>query len=159
MTIGGIAAACLASAKRCANEGVPTFCLPVGSPERAQLRPIATEFGSQDPRDVEMITAWRNTHGKHAPAEFEATVPRTRSWLADVVGPSDSKILFMVDMPRRGPIGHMGLAFIDWGRGYGEADAVLRGQAIPPGLVQAALMTLLSSGPGSLVAKATRGPG
>ena len=40
-------------------------------------------------------------------------------------------------------LGHLGIGFIDWEGGYGEADAIVSGGASPPGLMKAALQTLL----------------
>ena len=107
---------------------------------------------------MELITAWRSTHAKALLTEFEATVPRTRSWLADIVGPSDSKILFMVDVPNvaRSAI---------WGSPLSTGIAAMERSTLSsvgchPARAHAGGADDASFlGPGSLVAKATRGPG
>ena len=40
----------------------------------------------------------------------------------------------------------MGLDFINWKTGYGEADAIVRGKEAPPGTMKIALQTLLGWG-------------
>jgi RimJ/RimL family protein N-acetyltransferase len=61
-----------------------------------------------------------------------------------MVGPDDTRILFMVDDARTGQtVGYMGLAFIDWERRSGEADAIVRGGDAAPGMMTRALRTML----------------
>ena len=123
--------------------------LPVAAPA-AWLRPVATDPARLDPADVGRLTAWRNRHVRSFLTEFEATPQRTADWLTRVVGPRDSKILFMVDEPDGRTVGYMGLDYIDWERRYGEADAIVRGEDAPRGLMRAALLTLLRWGRRSL---------
>lgn len=132
----------LVSLKLAADSCGPSLSLPVGKPVCALLRPVVTRRELQSEEDVRYLTEWRNRHIKSFLHEFVATVPRTRNWLAETVGPSDTKILFMVDLPDGTTIGYMGLAFIDWNKGYGEVDAVVRGREAPRGLMSEALRTL-----------------
>jgi hypothetical protein len=78
--------------------------------------------------------------------EFAADDGRTAGWLRDVIGPDDTRILFMVDDPAGTTFGYMALAFIDWDARTGEADAIVRGGDAPRGTMAMALTTLLEWG-------------
>ncbi len=56
----------------------------------------------------------------------------------------------MVDDVHGRTFGYMGLDYIDWGRAYGEADAVVRGAEASPGATKHALQTLLTWAQGQL---------
>ena len=140
----------LQALKAAAGRPGPSLVLPVGSPPQAFLRPVATTPGLLRPTDIECLTLWRNQHISAFLTSFTATVARTTAWLTDVVGPRDTKILFMVDDLAGNPVGYMGLDFIEWGRGYGEADAVVRGGPAPRGTMGSALRTLLAWAEGQL---------
>jgi len=123
----------------------PALSLAVGRPVEALLRPVATREGRLNPQDVSALTAWRNRFVHSFLTEFEANEARTSRWLTQAIDPDDTRILFMVDDAHDGrPIGYMGVAFIDWERGSGEADAVVRGGDAPPGLMTLALRTMLT---------------
>ena len=124
----------------------PCLSLPVGSPVEAVLRPVATVPGKLNAADVRVLTEWRNRFVKSFLTEFEATKARTETWLTDVVGPDPTRILFMLDDARGETVGYLGLAFIDWEQGIGEADAIVRGAEVAPGVMAKALFTLLGWG-------------
>jgi RimJ/RimL family protein N-acetyltransferase len=133
----------LTSIKQLSASDVLSFALPIGQPVSAFLRPIPTLENKLDATDVELLTLWRNRHVKSFLTEFTATTERTSAWLQQFVHPNEGKILFMlVDLEGR-RLGHIGLAFIDWERGYGEADAIVSGGDSPPGLMKLALQTCL----------------
>jgi RimJ/RimL family protein N-acetyltransferase len=117
--------------------------IPVGKPVVACLRVIPTLAGKLDPLDLELLSEWRNRHVKSFLTEFVATPARTAAWLSGPVHENDGKILFMVEALDGARLGHIGLAFIDWRSGYGEADAIVSGGAAPPGLMKLALQTTL----------------
>jgi len=127
----------------------PRASLVIGSPPEALLRPVATA-GAQHESDARLLTAWRNRFKDAFLHEFEATEERTKAWLSRVVGPSDDRALFMVSLPDGTTIGYMGLAYIDWARRYGEADAIVRGKEAPKGLMQRCLTELISWGQAQL---------
>jgi RimJ/RimL family protein N-acetyltransferase len=122
----------LIAAKGVASHPQPALCLPVGRPPIALLRPVASA-------DAPLLTEWRNRFAGAFLTEFVADDERTGRWLTDVVGPDDSRMLFMVENLDLRPVGHMGLAFIDWRSGRAEADNVVRGVAGPHGLFTRAL--------------------
>jgi hypothetical protein len=107
------------------------------------LRPVVTTGNALEEGDVEKLTAWRNRHRSAFLTEFTATHERTERWLREIVGPSDERILFMLDDLKGNTFGYMGLAQISWSRSSGEADAVVRGLEAPPGTMKAALCTML----------------
>ena len=133
----------LRSLKDATRAGSSALVLPVGHPVRAVLRPIATVPGAIDAQDVRCLTEWRNRHVKSFLTEFVAHDARTAQWLQQSIHDNDGKLLFMLDALDGTRLGHLGLGFIDWKRGYGEADAIVSGGASPPGLMKAALRTLL----------------
>jgi RimJ/RimL family protein N-acetyltransferase len=124
----------------------PCLSLPVGAPVEAVLRPVATVAGKLNDNDVRVLTEWRNRFVKSFLTEFEATDARTAAWLTDVVGPDATRILFMLDDAKGETVGYLGLAFIDWEQGIGEADAIVRGAEVAPGVMAKALFTLLGWG-------------
>lgn len=134
---------CLALLKATAAPGRTTLVLPVGQPVVAILRPIATAPGCLDPLDVALLGEWRNRFVTSFLTEFEAHPARTAAWLNGPVHADDGKILLMVEDLAGVRIGHIGLAFIDWETGYGEADAIVRGGDAAPGLMKLALQTTL----------------
>ena len=121
----------------------PGFSIPVGNPVQGFLRPVVTAAGKVNANDVRVLTEWRNRFVRSFLTEFEATEARTQSWLTDVVGPDETRILFMLDDPNGRTIGYLGLAFIDWENRTGEADAIVRGVDHLPGIMTKALLALL----------------
>jgi len=117
--------------------------LNVGTPPMALLRPVATDPTFISKTDVEALTAWRNKYVTSFLTEFNATPEQTTQWLTNVVGPDDTRILFMIDDLSGRPFGYMGIAFINWDEHYVEADAIVRGDSAPPGTMAACLKTLL----------------
>ncbi|MEA2205877.1 MAG: hypothetical protein QOE77_2653 [Blastocatellia bacterium] len=132
----------LQALKTTAPANGPCLSIPVGSPVEAILRPVATTPGQLNASDVRLLTEWRNRFVKSFLTQFEATEARTEKWLTETVGPEPGRILFMLDDARGKTVGYLGLAFIDWERGTGEADAIVRGAAVAPGVMTKALFTL-----------------
>ncbi|MFZ6799879.1 GNAT family N-acetyltransferase [Undibacterium sp. Di24W] len=120
-----------------------SLVLPVDSPVRAYLRPIATAEGQLDETDLVLLSDWRNKYVKSFLTEFHANPARTAEWLTKFVHQNDGKILFMLEDLKGGRLGHIGLAFIDWDNSYGEADAIVSGGNSPPGLMKIALQASL----------------
>ena len=116
--------------------------VPFDGPPAGLLRAVATRRGTASPADVRALTDWRNRFVGSFLTEFEATEDRTERWLAETVGPDDTRILFMVEDDGGRTVGYIGLAFIDWATGAGEADAVVRGADAPRGLMTQALAAL-----------------
>ncbi len=115
-----------------------------------RLRPVATGLEAQSEDDVRCLTEWRNRYVTAFLTEFVATEAQTASWLANVVGPSDDRILFMIDDDSGTTVGYMGIAFIDWDRSYAEADAIVRGRELPKGAMGRALKSLIAWAKGQL---------
>ena len=128
----------------------PQFCLPVGKPAFAWMRPVAMQSARQSKQDVELLTKWRNANVGAFLTEFVATQARTSAWLAGEFARDDSRILFMLDDDSGETVGYMGLAYIDWSSGYGEADSIVKGVPTRKGLATVALTTLIDWAKGSL---------
>jgi RimJ/RimL family protein N-acetyltransferase len=109
----------------------------------ALLRPVPARRERILAADVAALTTWRNRFGRSFLTEFEATEPRTLAWLCGPVAEDPGKILFMADALDGRTFGYLGLDAIDWERGTGEADAIVRGDPAPAGTMAAALTALL----------------
>jgi RimJ/RimL family protein N-acetyltransferase len=133
----------VAALKATAMSGMPSLVLQVDHPVGAVLRPIPTVEGHLDTLDVDLLTVWRNRHVKSFLTEFIATRDRTATWLTQHVHANEGKLLFMVETPDGNRVGHIGLGFVDWTTGYGEADAIVSGGASPKGLMKASLLVLM----------------
>ena len=133
----------LITLKANATAKAPYLCIPVGLPVEAVLRPVATAAGRVDAYDVHVLTEWRNRFVSSFLTEFVATEERTERWLTEVVGPDETRILFMLDDALGTTVGYLGLAFIDWENLTGEADAIVRGADTAPGVMARAMFTLL----------------
>ncbi len=133
----------LAFLKRSAGSPGPELGLIVGDPPRWVLRPVATRQDRLKGSDIGALTEWRNRFVTSFLTEFHATEERTAKWLVNVVGPNPNKILFMVDAVEGGTFGYMGLDFIDWMKGTGEADAIVRGESAPRGAMATVLTALI----------------
>ena len=134
----------LRALKDTTRAGQPGLVLPVGDPVCALLRPIASAPGHTDANDVRLLTAWRNHNVERFLTGFVAHDARTTQWLEGPIHANGGKLLFMLDTLDGERLGHLGLGFIDWSRGYGEADAIVSGGTSPPGLMKLALRTLLA---------------
>ena len=119
------------------------LCVPVGTPLRALLRPVATARGAIRAADVARLTDWRNQHVTAFLTEFRAENEQTAAWLAETVHPDSSRLLFMLDEPDGRTFGYMGLAGIDWETGSFEADSIARGEPAPRGLMGESLQAML----------------
>lgn len=135
--------ALIASIKASAGAGQVGVVIPVGRPVVAVLRPIPTRAGCIADTDLELLSEWRNRYVKSFLTEFSAHARRTERWLVDYVHDNPSKLLFMVEGLDGTALGHVGIDFIDWDSGYGEADAIVSGGASPRGLMKEALRTML----------------
>lgn len=140
----------LACLKSVAGMPGPQLGLQVGTSGMAWLRPVATRRELQNEHDIRCLTDWRNKFVTSFLSEFEATDRQTADWLANIIGPDNSRIFFMVDNAEGLTIGYMGIAFIDWKTGYAEADSIVRGADAAKGVMMSALQTLLTWGQGQL---------
>ncbi|MGV3773225.1 MAG: N-acetyltransferase, partial [Verrucomicrobiales bacterium] len=112
--------------KAAAGSNGPAVGLRVGGSWPVFLRPVGTSEAKLNPQDVQCLTQWRNKYVTSFLNEFDANDPQTSRWLANVVGPDDTRILFMLDDDTGRTFGYMGLAFIQWDKNYVEADAIVR---------------------------------
>ncbi|WP_051213249.1 GNAT family N-acetyltransferase [Maritalea myrionectae] len=119
------------------------LCLPIDGQPNAILRPVVTDSDKIDPQDVDRLTRWRNEHVIRFLTEFDATAEQTTQWLINRVGPDNGKILLMVEFEGK-TVGHTGLGFGNWSANYIEADAIVRGEDAPRGLMKKALQSTLS---------------
>ncbi len=134
----------LVALKEVATTSGPVLGIAVGQPIEAALRPVATHRERLCTSDIVRLTDWRNRFVKSFLTEFTATYEQTANWLIDVVGPTDTRIIFMVEDTFGTVFGYMGLAFIDWHEGTFEVDGVVRGTDGSRGLMSKALRTMIA---------------
>lgn len=124
----------------------PQLGLKAEHPRAGWLRPVGVLPTQQNADDVRCLSGWRNLYPNSFLTQFQATERQTSAWLAEVVAPDEGRILFMLDDHTGAPVAYLGIGFIDWASGYGEADSIVRGEPAERGLMSAALKTLLSWG-------------
>lgn len=119
------------------------LCIPVGRPVRALLRPLSTRRSEIRPADVDLIAEWRNRFVTAFLTEFDADHESTERWLAEVIHPDPSRMLFMLDEIDGRSVGQMGLASIDWASGSFEIDSIARGEPGARGLMAESIHTMM----------------
>jgi RimJ/RimL family protein N-acetyltransferase len=127
------------------NNGIHNynFCITIGSPILAFLRPISTNIDHLNHDDIKRLTDWRNQYKNAFLTEFIATEAQTKKWLVEYVGKNPNKILFMLETVDGKTIGYMGIDYINEENSYAEADAIVRGIEYGKGLMKIALHALL----------------
>ena len=123
--------------------GEPVMSLMVGDPPIAYLRPVSIDNSQTNINDVTVLTEGRNLYRHSFLTEFKATNEQTSEWLKNAVLPDSSRILFMLDTMSGRTIGYMGLAYINWEKNYGEADAIVKIMGAEKGLMTMALKTMI----------------
>lgn len=134
----------LRALKETATCAGPQLVLNIPNFKNYYLRPIPTKSTSLNSQDVLCLTEWRNRNKNAFLTEFIATTDRTQRWLTEVVHNDDSRILFMLVDVDESPIGYMGFGYIKWAEGYGEADAVVRGNPSQKGVMSEGLATMMN---------------
>jgi len=75
---------------------------------------------------IQYLTQWRSNNMKYFLTQFNATFERTKSWLEEVVFPSDSKLLFIIFDDHDNLIGNIGVTNIS--SNSCEIDNLIRGE-------------------------------
>jgi RimJ/RimL family protein N-acetyltransferase len=119
-----------------------SYRVPVPGFPGVSLRAVSTAEPTLE--DVNCLTEWRNRNVRSFLTEFRATPERTLRWLKSSIATDPARILFMVDDDAGPSLGYIGLASIDWERGYAEADSVVRGREGRAGVMSSAMRALLS---------------
>jgi RimJ/RimL family protein N-acetyltransferase len=108
-----------------------------------RLRPVRAATATAGDPDVQLLTDGRNAHVQAFLTEFVATNERTAAWLRQVVTPNPGKVLFVLE-GEDGPVGYMGLDFIDWDARSGEIDAIVRVHPRHPGAMSTGTQSLIA---------------
>ena len=94
---------------------------------------------------LELLTKWRNENYDAYPSQFNATIDRTRRWLAKYVLEHENKILFLLIDNCNQIVGHMGLANYNSQLQTIEMDNIVRGgEKSQKGIITNALYDLIS---------------
>jgi RimJ/RimL family protein N-acetyltransferase len=121
----------------------PQLSIPVRGFPGYSLQPISNRADRLCEGTVQDLTDWRNRHVSSFLTEFVATPERTAAWLAGPQFAGPRRIMFTIEAPDLGRVGQIGLGAVDFETGYGEVDAVVRGRGEQPGLMSAAMATLI----------------
>lgn len=79
-----------------------------------------------DSRVIDDLTQWRQTYMEYFLTQFEATAPRTRSWLERVVIPAADRVLFLIVLESGEAVGNFGVCNLT--AEAGELDNLIRGR-------------------------------
>ena len=120
------------------------FCLSIDSFDGFNLIPVSVQPNGTIAEEVNILTVWRNQFGRSFLTEFDATDDRTAKWLTSTVCDDRTRALFMLYQDgQREPVGVCGLARIDWIELHAEAELIVSSGSTPPGLMKAALLSLI----------------
>ncbi len=126
------------------------YIIPIyndGGTAVAFLRPVTADYETSIPRCVELFSRWRRENPTLSPARFEITDERTKSWLDKLVINNDNRIIFMIQEPDGGYVGHIGFASFDDARDCADVDSVLKGEkAGRPRLMEYTMRALVNWG-------------
>jgi perosamine synthetase len=103
------------------------------------LRPLV-HGDIADSRVIQILALWRSQHQYAYPTRFSVSIEGTKTWLERGVQENANRILFLLEVPHHGPVGHIGLLLNEMGEL--EIDNVLRGDSVAPGLMALAMRAL-----------------
>jgi RimJ/RimL family protein N-acetyltransferase len=94
-----------------------------------------------DERLIAALARWRDANAFAYPTRFPVTQEGTATWLRDRVLAVPERIMFLVHDAAARPIGHAGFALTD--DAWLKLDNVMRGEDGTPGIMTAAVKSLL----------------
>jgi len=107
------------------------------------LLPVSSVFVENE-QIIALLTKWRNQFVEVFPTQFEATISSTKTWLKNILLPSDRKILFLIVSNNGEFCGHIGLHLTDGEISVLEIDNVIKNPDIHvKGLMKLAMSSLI----------------
>lgn len=109
-----------------------------------ELVPLTTE-SVEDKKIIALLATWRDTHQTWFPAQFTVTEQGTKTWLKKGVIDVPDRILFMIKVGKE-YVGHVGLYRFEFDRKSAQIDNIVRGSKNYPGIMSAAIETMMEWG-------------
>jgi RimJ/RimL family protein N-acetyltransferase len=117
------------------------------------LVPVTRE-DLDDAAAITRLARWREAGAHGFPSQFTVTEEGTKRWLQKGLLEVPDRLLFWVEVPGLGPVGHVGLFRLDAGRRALEIDNIVRGEPGLPGLMHDAVSALIDWSFGALGVRA-----
>lgn len=128
---------------QCLKEGSLAVALPRLEGLPARLEPL-TWKDVERPESLALLAQWRQAAMDAFPTQFPVTLRGTRAWLREQVLQVADRLLFWVADEAGNRYGHLGLARFDFLGRQAEVDNVIRGLPGLPGVMTAAVRSLVS---------------
>jgi RimJ/RimL family protein N-acetyltransferase len=126
----------LKTGSACGTSGVPTHPM-------VTLQPV-TWADADDLTLVRLLAEWRKKANPFFPAQFPVTDEGTHRWLIKSTLEAPERLLFWAVSAAGVKVGHLGLFRFDFDDRSVELDNVVRGVEVLPGLMQAAVESLMT---------------
>ncbi len=111
--------------------------------EPGWLEPV-TWSDLESPEAIRRLGTWRERGADGFPSQFPVTDEGTARWLRKGLLEVPDRMLFWVNVPGAGLVGHVGLFRLDAGRRAMEIDNIVRGEpAVLPGIMFQAVTALI----------------
>jgi len=98
---------------------------------------------------ISLLSKWRKKHEMWFTAQFPITNVRTKSWFKTLLIDKPDRLLFMIRVSDK-YMGHVGLNRFNFKKRTCEIDNIVRGETGYPGLMEAAIKTMMAWGTRSL---------
>ncbi len=106
---------------------------------------LLTKDCVEDEQIVNNLAKWRDIHQKWFPAQFKVTGAGTKKWLQERVIETSDRLLFIIKSNNK-YIGHVGLFRFNFKNMSCELDNIVRGEPLYPGIITAAILTMMDWG-------------
>ena len=117
--------------------------------QAATLRALTTEDLQNAPL-IRLLAKWREENSDAYLSRSPITLEGTKKWLDKGVLENKDRLLFLLEDSAGSPIGHMGFYRFNFNEMRCEADNIVRGEKVLPGIMTPALVALMRWGMGVL---------
>jgi|GEM_PF-1112193 len=106
---------------------------------------LLTSDKGSDRGIIDLLGRWRKENEAFFLSQFEVTYDRTQKWYFDHMIKVPDRLLFMIKAGGK-YVGHAGLFRFDFGSRSCEIDNIVRGEKVFPGLMGAAIISMMRWG-------------
>ena len=106
---------------------------------------LLTDDRADDVKIIGLLGKWRKENEDFFLSRFEVTFDRTLSWYRKHLQDKPDRLLFII-RSESGYIGHVGLFRFDFARRSCEIDNIVRGEKSNPGIMGAAILSMMKWG-------------
>ena len=106
---------------------------------------LLTDDRADDRKIIELLGKWRKDNEAFFLSRFEVTFERTLSWYSKHLQDKPDRLLFIIGTDN-GYVGHVGLFRFDFALRTCEIDNIVRGESAYPGIMGAAILTMMKWG-------------